>query len=200
MRDTSDSMDTQIWSLDGDMIDPFNPDPGMIDMHAIAVSLSNLVRYNGYVSSFYSVAQHATIMSYWAENIHEGCTPEMEKAALLHDAAETWIGEHTSPIKQTCPGIPGLEDGVARMIFAHHDLDPDLWNCAEIKELDWIMFNTEVRDIRPFVEPDDPSACIPRDEVIINPLMPPAAFDNFKLRYNRLFPERPILGNYENPV
>lgn len=162
-----------------------------ICMHTIALSLANTARFNGVTQSFYSVAQHSTIMSYWAEDLYEGSNEELAKAALMHDCAEFLIGDIISPLKRSLPMVHDIEAVVAKKIFDAHGVDFALWGSEEMKELDWILYNTETRDLRPFARVEDESACIPKSEVIINPQMPPAAFGNFKLRYERLFPNTP---------
>ena len=191
-----ETKDTELWTLGGAKIDFANPQRDMIDMSTVAISLANQSRFNGYTNGYYSVAQHSTIMSYWAEDLHEGDNIDLARAALLHDAGEAWIGEIITPLKRKCPSIKGHESNVTRMIFEDHEIDPDMWDCAEIKELDAIMFNTEVRDLKENYAPPEPHLCIPDDQVIINPQLPPYAYANFVMRYNTLFPERKITRPY----
>lgn len=164
-------------------------------MRDTAVSLANTSRYNGYTEGYYSVAQHATIMSYWAEGLYEGSNQDIARAALLHDAAEAWIGEMVKPLRAVITALDAIEDRIARMYFERHDLDPDLWCCEEIAELDQIMAATEVRDLKPGMLFDEKLA-IPSTMVSIYPQQPRAAFENFKLRYNTLFPDRRMVGAY----
>lgn len=191
-----ETKDTELWTMGGAKIDFANPQRDMIDMSSIAISLANQSRFNGYTNGYYSIAQHSTIMSYWAEDLYESNNLPLARAALLHDAGESWVGEVVTPIKRKIPAFGGYENNVTRMIFEDHGLDPDMWDCDEIKELDAIMFNTEVRDLKDRYAPPEPHLCIPDDQVIINPQLPPAAYDNFILRYNTLFPERKITRPY----
>lgn len=77
----------------GKMIDPFDPDPQMINLVDIAHSLSNLCRWNGHTMRFYSVAQHSIFVASLMEK------PEDKLAGLLHDASEAYISDMARPVK-----------------------------------------------------------------------------------------------------
>lgn len=75
---------------------PFNvlePRASDIRLLDIAESLSKINRYSGHTVRPYSVAQHSVIVS----KLLEGSGYEME--GLLHDAAEAYTGDITSPVK-----------------------------------------------------------------------------------------------------
>lgn len=74
--------------------------PTEVDIIDIAGPLSRQCRYNGHIGTFYSVAQHSLIVSNMLPK------PESESAlmglyALLHDAAEAYVGDIIAPIKRT---------------------------------------------------------------------------------------------------
>ena len=60
----------------------------------IAWALSNLCRFTGHTSTFYSVAQHSILCSQRLEG-----TPTEKLQALLHDGAEAYINDLSSPLK-----------------------------------------------------------------------------------------------------
>src|SRR5690606_19551202 len=71
----------------------FDPRPGDVDLEVFAHALSLQCRFGGHCKVFYSVAQHCVLTarilhdSYWR---HE---------ALMHDAAEAYIGDVVRPLK-----------------------------------------------------------------------------------------------------
>jgi hypothetical protein len=68
------------------------PDKQNILLEDIAHSLAHICRFNGHISKFYSVAQHSVLVTYLAPE-------ELHKAAILHDAAEAYLGDVISPLK-----------------------------------------------------------------------------------------------------
>ena len=92
----------------GKKIDLINPTSEMVDIEDIAHSLSMLCRYNGHCRDFYSVAEHSVFVeSLGRLAVEPQCSflgfEEVQKrclSLLLHDAAETYIGDLTTPFKQ----------------------------------------------------------------------------------------------------
>ena len=76
----------------GSFFRPLDPDHRYIDVKDIAHALANLCRFGGHCRQFYSVAQHSVLVSLW-------CDPEDGMWGLLHDAAEAYLGDLSSPIK-----------------------------------------------------------------------------------------------------
>ncbi len=102
-----------IQTYTGKAFDLLDPQPDMIDIRDIAHALSNLCRYNGHVRDFYSVAEH----SYWASRFVD---PEYRLETLLHDAAEAYVGDVTSPLKAQLPEYKRIEhriEAVVREVF-----------------------------------------------------------------------------------
>jgi hypothetical protein len=120
---------------------PFeNPESHNFDIKEIAWALSNLCRYTGHVSKFYSVAQH----SVWVSRM---VPPELALAALMHDASEAYLGDVASPLKRLLPDYKLIEERVERAICAHFGLPFPL--DARIKEADLRMLMTERRSLLP---------------------------------------------------
>lgn len=76
----------------GKKIDLLKPTLDMIDIQSIAAALSKICRFNGHINDFYSVAQHSVLVSMLAPR-------ELQRAALLHDAAEAYLGDVIKPLK-----------------------------------------------------------------------------------------------------
>ena len=86
-------MKAEIVTYTGKIFDLLNPKPEMVCIKDIAHSLAYQCRYTGHTKFFYSVAQHCVLM---AENPDLPGDP-LQK--LLHDAAETYIGDMARPWK-----------------------------------------------------------------------------------------------------
>ena len=111
---------TWIETFTGKRIDLLDPSPDDIDIADIAQALSNLCRFTGHCSRFYSVAEH----SMWVASavFREGEVAEtVMLAALLHDATEAYVADLSRPAKQALRALvkesklksetPGLNEG-----------------------------------------------------------------------------------------
>ena len=76
----------------GHQFHPYDPRPDEVDIADIAHALANLCRFNGHTSDFFSVAQHSVLVS-------EKASDCLKLPALLHDAAEAYIGDMSGPLK-----------------------------------------------------------------------------------------------------
>lgn len=77
----------------GAYVDLLNPIISFTDITAIAHSLSQLCRFTGHTSRFYSVAQHSMLVA-------GNCPALYLLEGLLHDAAEAFIGDVATPFKE----------------------------------------------------------------------------------------------------
>jgi uncharacterized protein len=75
----------------------------------IAHGLANICRYSGQCSEFYSVAEHSILVSEVAKGF--------EFEALMHDAAEAFLGDITRPLKQLLPDFKKIETEVELAVF-----------------------------------------------------------------------------------
>lgn len=91
-----------------------NPPPEEIHLQDIAHSLAYQCRYNGHSQFFYSVAEHCVIMSDWL--LDEGYSHKVALTALLHDAAETYIGDLARPVKEKVPQFKAIEAKIDRAV------------------------------------------------------------------------------------
>lgn len=125
----------------GRMIDLLDPDPALIDIQDIAVSLSRICRFNGHCAAHYSVADHSARVA-----LECVCDP---LAALLHDAHEAYLGDITRPARQAIDSA-GLVETARRLDAAIGEafgIDPDRFHSPEVKRADNVLLATELRDL-----------------------------------------------------
>lgn len=115
-----------------------SPDMSGVHIRDIAHALSNICRFCGHTRTFYSVAQHSVLASYL---VPEGD----ELAALLHDAAEAFIGDVSSPLKRMLPDYKRIEERIERAVFSHFGVPFPL--PESVKRADLVMLCTEKRDL-----------------------------------------------------
>jgi hypothetical protein len=124
----------------GKRFDLLESDADMIDPRDISHALAHLCRFNGHTRELYSVAQHSCIV---AELVPE----EHKLAALLHDAAEAYLGDMTRPLKQWISAYQHFEDCIWWRVCERFDIAPELPAC--IYKADLIALATERRDLMP---------------------------------------------------
>ncbi|MCW5954402.1 MAG: hypothetical protein KIT69_19295, partial [Propionibacteriaceae bacterium] len=81
---------------------PLDPRPEEVVPEDIAHALSLICRYGGHATRFYSVAEHCVLLSYAVPQEHA-------LWALLHDAAEAYIGDMVRPLKRSMPNYRIIE-------------------------------------------------------------------------------------------
>ena len=105
---------------------PLDPAPEDIVPTDIAHSLAMQCRYNGHVKRFYSVAEHCVLMSDFilADVSYSGADArELALWALLHDAAEAYIGDMVRPLKINMPAFVALDELVTAAVARRFALD-----------------------------------------------------------------------------
>ena len=114
--------------------DPLNPVADAIRLEDIARNLSRIPRFNGDTTRFYSVAEHSIGVSAISDHPAE---------ALMHDAAEAYLGDLVRPLLPSAPRLVVLHRKVHRLICERFDLDPDY----DYRREDDLMLHTEMRDV-----------------------------------------------------
>lgn len=94
----------------------FNPDAPEVFISDIAHGLSNLCRFSGQSLEFYSVAEHSVLVAQAVSN------KAYALEALLHDAAEAYIGDVPRPIKARLPCYQELEERIMEAIVVKYGL------------------------------------------------------------------------------
>lgn len=101
--------DIRITTYSGKFVDPFSIAVTDINIIDIAHALSMQSRFNGHCSRFYSVAEHSILVSTLVPR-------EFALDALLHDAAEAYVGDVPGPIKARLKEFVELETSVYAII------------------------------------------------------------------------------------
>jgi hypothetical protein len=123
----------------GAWFDFCSPGDSAFTVEDIAQGLANICRYSGQCSRFYSVAEHSLLVSEVAVGF--------ELEALLHDAAEAFMGDMTRPLKQMLPEYKRIELEVETAIFSRFGLPSPL--PIEVKSADLRVLAAEQRQIMP---------------------------------------------------
>jgi uncharacterized protein len=130
-------------TVSGKWVNPLDPDPEQFDIEDIARALGNLCRFGGHCRAFYSVAQHSVIVSELVEQ--RGGDAEDVFAALMHDAAEAYLGDMPHPLKHRSAlgaAFKEAERELEAAIEAHFAIKADV---PEIKRADRALLATERR-------------------------------------------------------
>jgi len=117
---------------------PLDPRPEEVNIEDIAHALSLICRFNGHCNEFYSVAQHSVLVS-------DIVRPPEAFVALLHDGAEAYLGDVTSPVKRHLPNVKEIEKRLEKIIFQHFKIEN--YDKEEISRADKIALYTEMRDL-----------------------------------------------------
>lgn len=136
-----------IETVSGKPFDVMCPSSEMVDLDDIIHSLSLICRYNGHVPHFYSVAEHSVRASWYV--LAHGGSQEEQLAALMHDAAEAYVGDMVRPIKRS--GELGYIHGQLELGVQHvigEKLGFSLPFPAIVHEADRSTYDWEVRWIR----------------------------------------------------
>ena len=147
-----------IWTGSG-LLDVRNPDPKLIKLREIARGLSCNNKFGGHSLAKlppYNVAWHCLFCEAVADRLDYPL--EVRLQALFHDAAEAYLGDLITPLKELFPLFSIIERNLLDAIFQKFrvpaDLDP------RVKEIDRWALDVERLHIMP---PDiwDPAPDIP---------------------------------------
>lgn len=114
------------------------PNPEDISLEDIAHGLANTCRYAGQSGIFYSVAEHAVLVS---ERLRRrGAHPRLILAGLHHDDPEAFLGDLTRPLKTLLPHFHVLEEKMWAAIKVALDINCPTIDEPAVKEADnWAL-------------------------------------------------------------
>lgn len=114
----------------------------------IATSLAKQCRFNGHCDGFYSVAEHAILVSRLVPSY-------LALPALLHDAAEAYLGDLITPLKRQCPNYERLENILQAAIHHQHCQQPDQAAQDRIAQADRLALSIEFACLFAYPLPDE---------------------------------------------
>jgi uncharacterized protein len=181
----------RIRTFTGMQFDFLNPTAKSIQFDDVAQGLAQECRFSRQTSLFYSVAEHSVLVSKILQR--RGAAHSVLQLGLMHDAAEAYMGDMASPLKQLCPDFKRIEARVMDAVIERFRLPPRDHQFA------WAMVHQADLDARAIegVELmsgfDGEYGRVPIDlspEFAIVPLSCESARNLFVLRYEELFPPR----------
>jgi hypothetical protein len=95
-----------------------------IDIHDIARGLALKCRFSGQINDFYSVAQHSIWVAQKVRDMHGSLSEQ--RTALLHDAAEAYVGDVPRPYKNHLPDFKVMEDRILCAILDKFHVDREM--------------------------------------------------------------------------
>ena len=129
---------------------PETPEAVTIRLADIAHSLGMICRFGGHCRVRYSVAEHSInvlrCVLWLARDESPRVRYELARAALMHDAAEAYVGDLPSPFKKVLPEYKALErrfEAKVREAFDLWDGDP------RIKDADLRVLAAEAKTLLP---------------------------------------------------
>ncbi|WP_395026559.1 hypothetical protein [Comamonas odontotermitis] len=152
-----------------------------VSVEDVAHALSNLCRFTGHSRNFYSVAQHAVLVSHLVP-------PELAYQALHHDDVEAVMGDVSSPLKKLLPEYKKLEREIEAVILFQRGIFSPMPDA--VKRADLIALRTEQRDLMPAIGGSWHSldGIDPAEQVIV-PMNPVEARAAYLRRHEELWPE-----------
>lgn len=178
-------MEPSIALASGSYFNFLEPEKSKFKLLDIASALSKICRFTGHTRQFYSVAQHSVMCSYLVGREHR-------LQALLHDAAEAFMGDVATPLKRLLPDYKAIEKKAEAAVFARFGLPAELHKC--VKDADLQMLRAEVKALMPRECLSwDMLVCVPDCGMKIIPMTPAVAEREFLSRYEEITGLNPYL-------
>lgn len=131
----------------GGYFDLAAPRPEDVSLSDIALALSRINRFTGHGRGFVSVARHS--VNCYREASARGWSDDHRRLALMHDAAEAYVGDVSRPLKAMLPQFKHIEGQVWLAICQRFNLRGSLTLPHSIKEIDNLALITEACELFP---------------------------------------------------
>ncbi len=132
--------DPWIYTYTGKRFHFLRPRKGEFDIEDVAWSLSRQSRFYGHTRGEpYSTAQHCVLAS-----LH--CAPGFEWPVLMHDAAESYLGDVSAKLKWLLADYLRIEKLVETATMRHFKVPYPF--APEVHQIDKVMCATEMRDLQ----------------------------------------------------
>lgn len=115
----------------------FHADRPVFDSRDIAHALGLIVRFNGHVKRFYSVAEHSLLVAGLMAKYTGGYPFE----GLMHDATEAYLSDVPKPFKQRLKDLDAWDHSLERALRIQYNLPEAI--TAECKKADWLALAIE---------------------------------------------------------
>ena len=140
-------------SVYGSEISILEPKPNDFMLEEIARGLSNVARYSGQTPRHYSVAEHslhvsAVLMMPRLQFPAQGPRPRPDLAlwGLMHDAAEAYLSDVPTPLKELLPRFSTIEETFLQAIAQRFSL---VWPMPKIvKVADRLIYHRECQEFQ----------------------------------------------------
>lgn len=143
---------TKMLMHSGHTFDLAEPERGPILAEDIAHHLAQICRFNGATRGIYTVAQHSV-------HVSEIVPEQYQLAGLLHDAAEAYTGDITSPMKELLgQTYRNVYRRIEAAIAARFRIPPAYIHSDIIKYADMVLLATEKEQLLP--KSDVPWPCL----------------------------------------
>jgi hypothetical protein len=125
------NLDGHFNTISGIKFSIFDPKPEQIYIQDIAHGLSYNSHFGGQTPEFFSITQHCLLV---VSLLPKDADIELKLMALMHDAAEAYIGDMIKPLKVHFPKFKEIEDRIMEAIAAKFGLNLDYMK--DVKEYD----------------------------------------------------------------
>lgn len=131
---------TMLETHTGAYLDYADPQASQILVEDVAHALSQICRFGGHTSRFYSVAEHALLVY--------SLVPERGLAALHHDSHEAYVCDAPTPLKALLPGFREVAADIDRAVAAAFGLDVAAFKDPALKAADQMAMRIEARELK----------------------------------------------------